>query len=128
MPFFMPLIVKGLGVTGGVIGLVSAVPFACAIVGMNYWGWRSDRTGERVWHTAGALLLVTAALGGCLLIGEGHPVLTMVALSIATMSSWSVGVVFWSLPTALLTGGAAALGIAVINGVGVLSGFIGPRL
>ncbi len=51
--FFLPLIVKGLGVSTDWIGLVSALPYLCAFVAMIYWGYHSDLHGERTWHVAG---------------------------------------------------------------------------
>jgi MFS family permease len=124
--FFMPLVVKGLGVPTNLIGLVSGLPFVFALVALNFWGWHSDRRGERTWHVGGAWLLVSAAMGACILIGASHPVVLMVALIVATASQYSVAPVFWALPTALLTGTAAAGGIAMINAIGNLGGFLGP--
>jgi MFS family permease len=123
---FMPLIVKGLGASTNMIGLVSAVPYVFALVGMNYWGWHSDRTGERTWHAAGAWLVCAAGMGTCILIGTGHPVLMMLALIVAATACPSANPVFWALPTALLSGAAAAGGIAMINAIGNLGGWLGP--
>ena len=124
--FFMPLIVKGLGVPTDWIGPVSAVPYLFAFAAMLFWGWHSDLTGERTWHVVGALLLVSAGLASCTLIGLGHPVVTMIALIFAVMGNQSIAPVFWSIPSALLTGTAAAGGIAMINSVGNLGGWFGP--
>jgi nitrate/nitrite transporter NarK len=127
LAFFMPLIVKGLGVSGSMtIGLVTAFPYVFAVVGTLCWGWHSDLTGERIWHAVGAWLLAAAGLAACTVIGTGHPVLTMVALIFAATGGWAVAPAFWSLPTALLSGAAAAGGIALINSVGNLGGFFGP--
>jgi len=126
LTFFLPLIVKGLGVPTGMIGVVAGVPFIFALVGMNYWGWHSDRTGERTWHVAGAWLLCAAGMGACILIGGGHPILLMIALCFAATGTWCAPPTFWSLPSALLTGTAAAGGIAMINAVGNLGGWLGP--
>ncbi len=124
--FFMPLIVKGLGVSTNMIGWVSALPYLFAVVAVNFWGWHSDRTGERTWHVAGAFLVCAAGLVACIFIGGSHPVLMMVALIIVAMSVQSTNPVFWAMPSALLTGAAAAGGIAMINAVGNLGGWIGP--
>ena len=127
LAFFMPLIVNGLGVSNSMmIGLVSAIPYAFAVVGTLCWGWHSDLTGERIWHAVGAWTLAIAGLAACTAIGLGHPLLTMVALTFAATGGWAVAPCFWSLPTALLTGGAAAAGIALINSVGNLGGWFGP--
>ncbi len=126
--FFMPLIVKGLGVPTNWIGVVSAVPFVFALVALNYWGWHSDRTGERSRHAAAAWLLVSAGMAACVVIGTGHPVLVMVALTFATMGQYATQPVFWAMPSYLLTGTAAAGGIAMINAVGQLGGWFGPSV
>jgi ACS family tartrate transporter-like MFS transporter len=126
--FFLPLIVKGLGVPTDWIGLVSALPYMCAFVAMIYWGYHSDIHGERTWHVAGAALVAAGGLAACVLIGVGHPVLTMIALCIAMMGQQSLVPTFWSLPSAMLTGVAAAGGLAMINAVGNLGGWLGPSV
>jgi MFS family permease len=124
--FFMPLIVKGLGVSSGMIGVVSALPYLCAFVAMIAWGYHSDRTGERTWHVAIAFLTTAIGMAASILIGTSHPAVTMVALVITVIGNQCVPAVFWSLPTALLTGTAAAGGIAMISAVGSLGGWFGP--
>jgi MFS transporter, ACS family, tartrate transporter len=126
--FFLPLIVKGLGVSTDWIGLVSALPYLCALVAMIYWGYHSDLNGERTWHVAGAALVAAGGLAACVLIGTGHPVVTMIALCIAMMGQQSLVPTFWSLPSAMLTGVAAAGGLAMINAVGNLGGWLGPSV
>jgi ACS family tartrate transporter-like MFS transporter len=124
--FFMPLIVKGLGVSTNMIGVVSALPYLCAFFAMLLWGWHSDLTGERTWHVAGPCLLMAAGLAACTLIGAGHPIATMVALICAVMGLQSMQSPFWAMPSALLTGAAAAGGLAMINAIGSLGAWIGP--
>jgi hypothetical protein len=87
----------------------------------------SDRRGERKWHAVGASLLAGA---GLLVLGlaDGGPVLTIVALAMVAAGSLAWLAVFWTLPTAFLSGAAAAGGIAWINAVSQLSGFVGPDL
>ncbi|HEY3847127.1 MAG TPA: MFS transporter [Acetobacteraceae bacterium] len=126
--FFLPLIVKGLGVSTDYIGLVSAVPYLCAFVAMIYWGYHSDLHGERTWHVAAAALVAAGGLAACVLIGVGHPVVTMIALCVAMMGQQSLVPTFWSLPSAMLTGVAAAGGLAMINAVGNLGGWLGPSV
>ena len=126
LAFFMPLIVKGLGVAQAWIGLVSAIPALFGFGAMIVWGYHSDRTGERTWHAAGALLLVSAGLVACTAIGSGHPVIMMVALCITIMGNQSVAPCFWSIPSSLLSGTAAAGGLAMVNSLGNLGGWFGP--
>ena len=126
--FFLPLIVKGLGVTTGLIGLISGLPYIFALLAMNYWGWHSDRTGERPWHAAGAWLLAASGLVACAVIGVGHPVLVMIALTLVIMGQFANQPAVWAMPSALLTGTAAAGGMALINTVGQMGGWFGPTL
>lgn len=124
--FWLPQIVKQLDLTNTQTGIVSAVPYLIGAVGMYLWGLHSDRTRERVWHVAGPSLLC----GLVLILGafSASPVMTMVVLTIAGMCIFSSLPVFWTLPTAMLTGTAAAGGIALINSVGNSGGLIGPYL
>ena len=126
MAFFLPTIVKGLGVSTGMIGLVTALPYPFALAAMLFWGWHSDITGERAWHVAGAFLLTAVGMAACIVVGAGHPVITMVALILGVMGQQSTILTFWAIPTALLTGSAAAGGIAMINALGALGGWLGP--
>jgi MFS transporter, ACS family, tartrate transporter len=126
--FFLPLIVKGLGVSPNMIGLVSALPYICAFVAMIAWGYHSDISGERKWHLALAALVAAAGLAACALIGVGHPAITMLALCIAMMGQQSLIPIFWSIPSAMLTGVAAAGGLAMINSLGNLGGWFGPSI
>jgi MFS transporter, ACS family, tartrate transporter len=123
---FMPMIVKGLGVSSGMIGLVSAIPFAFAFVAMLLWGWHSDATGERTWHCVTACLLTAIGMAVCIIVGPGHPVITMSALILAEMGQQSIALTFWPIPSSLLTGVAAAGGIAMIQSVGQFGSLLGP--
>jgi MFS family permease len=124
--FFLPLIVKGLGVGINWIGLVTALPFVAALPVMFLWAWHSDLTGDRVWHLVTAWLVQSAGMAVCVLIGVGHPVLVMLALVVATMGQQCIMGIFWSVPSALLTGTAAAGGIAMITAIGNMGGWFGP--
>ncbi len=126
LAFFMPLIVKGLGVSTAWIGVVGALPYVFGLAALLFWGWHSDVTGERPWHVAGACFLAAAGMAACAAIGTGHPVWSMVALIFGLMGQGSISVIFWSIPSALLTGTAAAGGIAMINSIGNLGGWMGP--
>jgi nitrate/nitrite transporter NarK len=75
---------------------------------------------------AGAFLLTAVGMAACIVVGAGHPVITMVALILGVMGQQSTILTFWAIPTALLTGSAAAGGIAMINAIGALGGWLGP--
>jgi ACS family tartrate transporter-like MFS transporter len=123
---FLPQIVKRFGVSVGMNGLISALPFAAAAVAMVLWGMHSDRTGERHLHAAAACFLNFAGLAVCVFLHD--PILLMIAIILAQMGQSAIAPTFWALPTAMLSGTAAAGGIALINAVGNLGGFLGPTL
>jgi MFS family permease len=126
--FFLPLIVKGIGVSTAWIGFVSALPYLCAFVGMIAWGYHSDLTGDRLWHVIIALLTCSFGLAAGTLFGTDYPVISMILLCIAATGQMSIAPVFWSIPSAMLTGAAAAGGLAMINAVGNLGGWLGPTV
>jgi ACS family tartrate transporter-like MFS transporter len=126
--FFMPLIVKGLGVSRDLIGPVAAIPYLFGFVAMIGWGYKSDRAGERVWHAGSTMFLVAAALAVSMLVGADQPILLMAVLCIAVIGNQSFAPTFWSIPGTMLTGTAAAGGIAMINALGNLGGWAGPTL
>ncbi|MBV8458728.1 MAG: MFS transporter [Acetobacteraceae bacterium] len=125
---FLPQIVKAFGVSTEMTGWITAIPFVFAAFAMIFWGRHSDMSGERIKHVAGACLVCAVGLGACIFIGISHPVIIMIALIIGIMGQQSIAPTFWSLPTAMLSGTAAAGGIAMINAVGNLGGFVGPYL
>jgi nitrate/nitrite transporter NarK len=88
------------------------------------WGLHADRRGERRLHCAAAFFLSFIGLAACVLLD--NPVALMVAIVLAQMGQSSIAPTFWPLPGAMLTGIAAAGGIAMINSVGNLGGFFGP--
>ena len=128
--FWMPTIIQELGISKTDflrVGLISMIPWGLAAVAQVVWGAHSDRTGERRWHAAGGLLVGMVGLIGLALVGH-DPITSIIALSLVTVGIGSWVVTFWSLPTAFLSGTAAAAGIAWINSVGNLGGHFGPDL
>jgi ACS family tartrate transporter-like MFS transporter len=123
--FWLPQILRRLSNTSDLlVGVLSAVPYLFAVIGMVWIGRHSDRTGERRWHVAVPALL---AAGGLLLCGfTGTPGLALAALSLAALGIWGALGPFWAMPTARLSRSGAAAGIAWINSVGNLGGFVGP--
>jgi len=106
------------------VGLLTAIPFALAAIGMVTIATHSDRTGERKLHVAACAAVAAFGLG----LGSQTtaPVLSLAALSVAAVGLYGFTPPFWSLPTAFLRGDGAAAGIALINATGNLGGFIGP--
>ena len=128
--FWMPTIIQELGIAKTdflLVGLISMIPWGLAAIAMVVWGAHSDRTGERRWHAAGGLMVGIAGLLGLALVGHS-PIPSIIALSLVTVGILSWVATFWSLPTAFLSGTAAAAGIAWINSVGNLGGHFGPDL
>ena len=124
--FWLPQIMQSAsGLAPTTIVLLSAVPYVAASVGLVVIGTRSDRTHERAGHVAGACLIgaagfvLTVTLPASLAASLG-------TLSIAAFGIWGALGPFWALPTALLEGTAAAGGIALVNSVGNIGGFVGP--
>jgi len=129
--FWMPTIIQEVGIEKTdylKVGLLSIIPWGLAAAAMVYWGDHSDRSGERRWHAAGGLLLAIVGMIILALIGKGSVVVSLTALSLVTVGLLSWVATFWSLPTAFLSGTAAAAGIAWINSVGNLGGHFGPDL
>ena len=123
--FWLPQIVKSFGgVSNFQIGLITAIPYLVGTVTMVLWGRRSDRTMERKGHVA--FPLAVAAIGIALAGMVSDPLTKMVLLSIAGFGVFANLPVFWTLPAAFLSGAGAAAGIAVINALGNLAGFVGP--
>jgi ACS family tartrate transporter-like MFS transporter len=106
------------------IGLLAAAPSLMAIIGMVLIATHSDRSGERSWHVAGPAFL--AVVGWMLVALAPREWIFVVGLGIATTGMKSMLPTFWSLPTAFLSGAAAAGGIALINSVANLGGLLGP--
>jgi predicted MFS family arabinose efflux permease len=124
--FWGPTIISGLGVKSNItIGLLSAVPYIVGVIGTVLVGRHSDRTLERRYHSA---LSCLAAAIGVVLIGvfANIPVLAFAALVLGVTGVLSAFAPFWQMPTTLLAGSAAAGGIALINSIGNLSGWLGP--
>ncbi|MEJ1969101.1 MAG: MFS transporter [Rhizomicrobium sp.] len=124
--FWQPQIVRGLGLSLLQTGFVTAIPSVFAVAGMFLWAHVSDRSGAHAFHVA------AAATVGCLgLVGAAFfssPVLVMASLSVAAIGINAAAAIFWSLPTSFLSGVAAAGGLALVNAVGNLSGFLGPYM
>jgi D-galactonate transporter len=126
MQFWLPQIVKAFGFSNAQTGFVTAVPYLFGTIAMILWARHSDATRERVMHVGLPLLLTALALAACGYID--NPSLTMVALIVAAIGVFCTFAVFWTLPTAWLSGTAAAGAIALINSIGNLAGFGGPYL
>lgn len=125
---YFPTLVKGQyqQTTNFQIGLLTALPHLCAILAMTLVGISSDRTGERRWHLAGSAL--AAAAGWSLVAWGPSPPVALAGLCLAQAGMMSMLPVFWTLPSAFLSGAAAAGGIALVNSVANIGGFFGATI
>jgi ACS family tartrate transporter-like MFS transporter len=126
MLLFLPQMVKQLGLTNMQVGWVSMIPYLCGALAMLAWGWNSDRTGERRWNLFWACVVATVGLiiAG-LTMGTAWAI---VGMSLAAIGFYGSKGPFWSMPPLMLTGAAAAAGIAWINAIGNLGGFFAPAI
>ncbi|HTS03897.1 MAG TPA: MFS transporter [Thermoanaerobaculia bacterium] len=126
--FWLPTIVKAFGVKGYLqVGLITAIPYFVAVVGMLLLSRSSDRTGERRLHY---VLNVSAGAVGLILSGvyASNPYLSIVFLSVGTLGVIGSMPVFWPIPSAFLAGTASAAGIGLVNSIGNLGGYVGPNV
>ena len=126
--FWLPSIIKTAGVEQPFeIGLLTTIPYAAAILSMILMSRSADRRHERRWHPALAAVAGSMGLVFSTLHGD-NVALAIAGLTVATAGIITTLPLFWSLPTAVLGGTAAAAGIALINSVGNLGGFVSPYL
>ncbi len=124
---WLPQIIKNFSgvISNGQIGLLAAIPFIAASVGMLLIGMSSDKFKERKWHVT----LSTGVAGTALLASaftQHSPTLTILLLSISSIGMYGCMPLFWTIPPTFLTGSARAAGIGFINSIGNLGGFAGP--
>ncbi|QKS60639.1 MFS transporter [Cupriavidus gilardii] len=128
LTFWLPTLIKQSGVSGALhIGLLTAVPFSVAVCSMILVSRSSDRMRERRWHLivpfgCGAAGLMLSA------VFSDNVAWSLAALALAAGGSLATSPLFWSLPTAILSGAGAAAGIAMINSFANLAGFLSPYM
>ena len=121
LQLWSPQMIKAFGLSNMQTGLVNAIPFAIASVAMIWWGRRSDRLHERVWHTVLPLALIAIGLAGALVFHS--LVATIVILSLAVIGIYACKGPVWAVSTEWLAAGVAAAGLAQINALSNLAGF-----
>ena len=121
-----PQIIKEFGLSSLQVGFLNAIPAIFAVVAMVLWARHSDTTGERTWHVVGACLL--AAAGLAFASAATTVIAVLIALTLVNIGISSSKPPLWSMPTIFLSGPAAAAGIATINSIGNLGGFVGPSM
>lgn len=123
--FWLPAIVKASsGASDLRVGVLSAVPYLTAAVGMVLIGAHSDRSGDRCAHIA--LCSLATALGFAASAFLHAPALALAALGLAAVGTFGAMGPFFALPAGFLTGDGAAAGIALINSLANVTGFAVP--
>src|SRR4051794_21715987 len=123
LSLWQPQIIKSFGLTNLQTGMLNSVPFGIASVLMILWGRSSDARRERMWHTAIPLGLLALSLVAA--IGTNSLLPTIAILCVAVTATYVVKGPFWALSTEWLSAGSAAVGVAQINAIGNIGGFIG---
>jgi ACS family tartrate transporter-like MFS transporter len=124
LALWQPQILKSFGLTNFQTGLVNAIPYGIAAVLMVLWGRRSDRQGERVWHNALPLSWIIVALLATLLVSQTQLWLMVSLLTVVLIGTYACKGPFWALSSEMLGPGVAAAGLAQVNALGNLAGFV----
>jgi ACS family tartrate transporter-like MFS transporter len=124
--FWLPTLISRHGIEVRYTGWIAALPFLCGAPFMIWWGRRSDRYQERTGHLIAVSVLGFAGFAAA----SAFDSLTgqIFCLCLALMGVYGSFPVFWTLPSALLTGTAAAAGLALVNSLGNLAGYVGPQV
>ncbi len=124
--FFLPTIIKAMGYKDPLeIGMISVIPYSVSVIVMLTVAKSADRSRERRWHVAIPGLLGAVGLALSVVLSK-NAMLAIAALTLGLSGIMATLPLFWSLPTAFLAGTGAAAGIALINSLGNLSGFVSP--
>lgn len=123
---WQPQMIKAMGYSNVEVGFLVALPYLLAAVAMVVWGMFSDRVGKRAGPVA--LAAFAAAIGMLAAGWSGNPIVVLAAICLAACGIYAALAVFWTLPSALLRGTAAAGGLALLNSFSNLGGFFGPYL
>jgi ACS family tartrate transporter-like MFS transporter len=123
---FLPALITQLGYSNLQTGFILAFPPFIGAIGMVLFSRHSDRTGERKFHVAAALLMLAAGIAGGALLHD--PVTRLLFFTLANIGSVSLGPMLYPIPASFLSRGTVAAGIAVVSSLGALGGFFGPYL
>jgi MFS transporter, ACS family, tartrate transporter len=123
---WLPLMLKEYHLSNLAIGWIAAIPYLFASVGMIMWARHVDEKGRRIVNLALACLL--GAVGLLAPIVSGSLAVAVIGFSVALVGVTAARAIFWTLPTRFLTGVAAAGGLAFINSIATVGGFVGPSM
>ena len=129
LAFFLPTIVKQMGTFSTVqIGFLTAIPYVGASIGLVLLAAHSDRHNERVLHYAVPALVGTGGLALAAFTATSSPVLALTGFTLGAIGCISTLPCFWAETPKLLTGVAAAAGIALVSSIGNIAGFVSPYM
>ncbi|MBC7798994.1 MAG: MFS transporter [Gemmatimonadaceae bacterium] len=126
LSYWLPTVVQSFGVSNTTNGFINVLPWVCAGIALWWLPRHSERTGEKTWH-----IVIPVAIGAvCLVLSVVAPgnTLKFALLCAAAACIFSPQPIFWTLPSSFLSGASAAAGIAVINAVGNLGGFVAQNV
>jgi MFS transporter, ACS family, tartrate transporter len=123
---WLPLMLKEYHLSNLAIGWIAAIPYLFASVGMILWARRVDAQGGRIVNLALACLL--GGLGLLAPIVSSSIGIAVIGFSLALVGVTAARAIFWTIPTRFLTGVAAAGGLAFINSIATVGGFVGPSM
>jgi MFS family permease len=121
LQLWQPQIIKSYGLTNMQTGLLNSIPFALAAIAMLWWGHRSDRKSERVWHAALPLFLAAASLAAAITFDSLPSI--VVILCLAAIGIYAGKGPAWAVSTEWLSASTAPAGLAQINAISNLAGF-----
>ncbi len=124
--FWLPQMIKAMGYSNIETGFIVALPYLLAMGAMVALGASSDRRGERAGHVAFGAFAGASGMAGAVLLSGNLAVIA--ALCLATCGIYAALAVFWTLPSSLLRGAAAAAGLALLNSFSNLGGSFGPTM
>jgi MFS transporter, ACS family, tartrate transporter len=123
---WLPFIVKQQQSSNAMVGLLSGLPYLAGIVGMIVWGTVVDRHGRHVVHLAATCLV--GAIGFAVAVISANFAVALLGMAVAAAGVNAARPVLWAIPPRFLAGAAAAGGIAFINSIGQIGGFLGPTI
>lgn len=127
LSLWQPQIIKTFGLSILQTGLLNSIPFGVACILMLWWGNHSDRTKERVWHT-GVPLAAAAVSLALLAVSHSSLTFTIALLVLAVAATYMMKGPFWALASEWMPGAVAAAGLAQVNAIGNLAGFVGSAM
>jgi ACS family tartrate transporter-like MFS transporter len=126
--FFLPQIIKAgfTHLSSAQVSLLAGLPYIASLAAMIFFGRTSVATGDRRWHLFGLMLGSGLALVAVLEVRSG--IAQLVALTVGIALSFSAAGLYHAVTASTLAPAVRAMGVALVNGLGLLGGFVGPYL